>query len=120
MGDLSKHFNRIEFTCKDGCGKADMSPKLIEILEGIRNMYDKPMTITSGFRCFKHNEAEGGKSDSAHTAGLAVDIAVHDSVERYNLIMFAMQQGIQRIGIAKTFIHIDIDETKPQDVVWLY
>ena len=120
MGDIGKYFDRSEFACKCGCGQSDISPKIVAILDGIRGMVGRPLTINSGVRCSKHNDAEGGKSDSAHTTGLAVDIAVHDSRERHDIIMFALQQGIQRIGIAKTFIHIDIDGTKPQDVAWLY
>jgi hypothetical protein len=32
--------------------------------------------------------------------------------------LFAL--GIRRIGIAKTFIHFDLDDTKPPKVAWLY
>ncbi|MBI5410156.1 MAG: hypothetical protein HZA14_12400 [Nitrospirae bacterium] len=120
MGDISKYFNRSEFACKCGCGMADISHDLVTVLDKIREMVGRPLVIASGCRCDKHNQAEGGKEDSAHCNGLAVDIRVNDSHERHDLLLFAIQQGIQRIGIAKTFIHIDIATTKPQDVVWLY
>jgi hypothetical protein len=31
-----------------------------------------------------------------------------------------MEAGFNRIGIAPTFIHVDNDPSKPEDVIWLY
>jgi hypothetical protein len=31
-----------------------------------------------------------------------------------------MHQGVTRIGIGKDFVHVDIERTKDQRVVWLY
>jgi hypothetical protein len=31
-----------------------------------------------------------------------------------------MEAGFNRLGIAKTFIHVDNDPGKPEDTVWLY
>ena len=31
-----------------------------------------------------------------------------------------MDVGINRFGIAKTYIHCDVDKEKDQDVIWLY
>lgn len=120
MGDISKYFDRAEFSCRCNCGRDDIDLELVDILESIREFIGKPIIITSGVRCDKHNLAEGGKLDSAHLSGKAVDIRCDNSTYRYNLISYAISQGIMRIGIAKTFIHIDIDDNKPQEVIWLY
>lgn len=77
----SEHFARSEFKCKCG-GKycdgypVEMSSKLIKILEELREYYGKPITVTSGLRCKKHNAAVGGASSSAHKKGKAADIYI--------------------------------------------
>ena len=76
MGDLSKNFNRSEFTCKCGCGHSEVSPALVELLQELRDLLDRPVSILSGCRCKAHNKAVGGVSNSAHVAGEAADIYV--------------------------------------------
>ena len=62
----------------------------------------------------------GGKPASSHLKGLAVDIACSASRDRFNLVNLFAKYGITRIGIAKNFIHIDIDGDKDPDVIWTY
>lgn len=45
-------------------------------LEIIRMVIDRPITITSGYRCIDLNRLIGGATNSAHTQGLAVDFVV--------------------------------------------
>lgn len=79
--DKVKYFKKSEFKCKCG-GKycngypAEMSPKLINILEGLRKYFGKPITITSGLRCKQHNKNVGGVSNSQHQYGKAADIYI--------------------------------------------
>ena len=76
-----KYFKKSEFKCQCG-GKycngypAEMSSKLIDILEELRVYFGKPITITSGLRCKKHNAAVGGVSNSMHQYGKAADIYI--------------------------------------------
>lgn len=76
-----KYFKKEEFKCQCG-GKycngypTDISPKLIDILEKLRAYFGKPITITSGLRCKKHNAAVGGVSNSQHMYGKAADIYI--------------------------------------------
>ncbi len=42
-------------------------------LERIRAFLRSPMTVTSGYRCGRLNEAVGGSADSQHMQGLAAD-----------------------------------------------
>lgn len=76
-----KYFKKSEFKCQCG-GKycngypADISPKLIDILEKLRAYFGKPITITSGLRCKKHNAEVGGVSNSQHQYGKAADIYI--------------------------------------------
>lgn len=79
--DKVKYFKKSEFKCQCG-GKycngypAEMSSKLIDILEELRVYFGKPITITSGLRCKKHNAAVGGVSNSQHQYGKAADIYI--------------------------------------------
>lgn len=118
---LSQWFKRKEVCCRCGCGKDDVSCELLNILDSIRNCIGKPVILNSVCRCPNHNKKEGGKSTSAHLAGLAVDIKCTSSRMRYGLLKIVISMDeIKRIGIAKSFIHIDIDSTKPRNVVWMY
>lgn len=79
--DKVKYFKKSEFKCQCG-GKycngypAEMSSKLIDILEELREYFGKPITITSGLRCKKHNAEVGGVSNSQHQYGKAADIYI--------------------------------------------
>ena len=84
-GYLTPNFKLVEFTHSDTavmCG-IDNTPndqetvnlsRVAETLEMIRVLLgNKPITITSGFRCSELNAAVGGAYNSAHLYGLAAD-----------------------------------------------
>lgn len=85
-----------------------------------RKLANVPFIFNSAFRDPSKNKAVGGVEESAHCCGQAVDIRCEESRNRYLILAAAVTVGFRRIGIAKTFIHLDDDETKPQDVAWLY
>ena len=116
-----RNFKYAEFDSPDekGSGKK-MSKDLLKMLDQTRDLYGSPMTITSGYRTEEHNEKVGGKKHSSHLKGLAADIACDNSTDRYNLIDSLMKVGFNRIGIADTFIHVDIDLDKAPFVIWTY
>lgn len=116
-----KYFTLSEFDCPTLKGSGiNMDATLLQMLDELRFRYGKPIRITSGYRTKEHNEAVGGVPDSSHLRGLAVDIAATSSRERHNLLRLAIEVGFNRIGIAKTFIHVDIDSDKPEKCVWTY
>jgi uncharacterized protein YcbK (DUF882 family) len=78
------------------------------------------MVFTSGYRCLKLNKAVGGVANSAHTTGSAVDIEFHSEAQAKKLIEALIKAGFKRIGLGWSFIHVDIDHTKPHPAVWLY
>ena len=116
-----KYFNYSEFDSPDVQGSGQLMDKiLLEMLDEVRDKFDKPIHITSGYRTPAHNEAVGGTENSSHLKGLAVDIACDNSVNRFDLINCLLDVGFSRIGVAKTFIHADIDFDKAQGVIWTY
>ena len=115
-----KHFSESEFTC-NGVECYDlMSDELLISLEVARTIAGIPFHINSSWRDKVTNERVGGKPNSAHTRGTAVDIACANSSDRYTIIDSCMAAGFTRIGIAKTFIHVDVDEDLPNCVIWTY
>ena len=115
-----KYFKQIEFASPDKKGSGALMHKgMLLALDNARELADTPFNINSGYRTVKHNKAEGGKYDSSHLIGWAVDISCKTSVNREKIIRGLILAGFKRIGIAKTFIHADMDPDKP-DCIWLY
>jgi uncharacterized protein YcbK (DUF882 family) len=109
-GNLSEHFSRREFACKDGCGFDSVDPDLIDALEELREVVGRPVTINSGCRCWRHNADIGGSAQSLHLVGRAADIVIVGvSPESVAWIAYALElfSGIKRYG---TWAHVDVRE----------
>lgn len=94
----------------------DFLYKLVEA----RIVANMPFKINSGFRTAERNAKVGGVIDSSHTLGLAADIAVLNSNERYIILQALMKAGFNRFGIGRNFIHVDSDTNKPSNCIWHY
>lgn len=114
------HFSLDEFTCKCGCGKRLMSFEFIAKLDIARTYANIPFIIASGYRCEQHNIDVGGKPGSAHRTGRAADISAPDSRTRFKILNALLTAGFTRIGIGNTFIHVDMDQSKPDERIWVY
>ena len=118
---MSKYFKITEFECKCGCGLNNIDNELLIVLEQARHLAGVPFKINSGCRCKKHNDSLPNSSPtSSHVKGLAVDIKCDNDEQRFYIINGLMQAKFLRIGIAKTFIHADIDNTKNDNRIWIY
>jgi uncharacterized protein YcbK (DUF882 family) len=95
-----------------------MNPTFMDLMDSIREDVGEPIGVVSGFRCTKHDEEIHG--DGNHNKGKAIDVAAALSQIRFKIVSCAIKRGIKRIGIGKTFIHLDTVEEHPQDVIWLY
>ena len=115
------YFTITEFDSPDEVGSGyRMNKDFIRRLDTARGIAGIPFKINSGYRTAAHNTKVGGRVGSSHKKGLAVDIGYYGSRERYLILNALMQVGINRIGIAKTFIHCDVDKNKDEEVIWLY
>jgi uncharacterized protein YcbK (DUF882 family) len=116
-----RYFKIEEFYCKcEECKdeKQIVDKYLIEMLDVARGIADMPFVITSGYRCTKYNEKVGGVEDSSHLTGKAADISTISSHMKYEILRSLLDVGFRRVGIYANHIHCDIDESKPQDVLW--
>jgi uncharacterized protein YcbK (DUF882 family) len=115
MNDLqvSPHFNLREFQCRC-CGRVKLSRELVRKLEGLRAAVGRPVVITSGYRCERHNAAVGGAARSLHLAGRAADVSYRPggSLEAAEADLHALRQIASRIGfyeflpnLSKNYIH---------------
>ncbi len=116
-----RYFNYEEFDSPDIQGSGQMMDvDLLVMLDRVRELYNQPIIINSGYRTIRHNASVGGKPESSHLKGLAVDIACTNSTDRFRLYDILRLVGFNRIGVGKTFIHVDIDKDKSPNVYWVY
>jgi uncharacterized protein YcbK (DUF882 family) len=97
-----------------------MDHRFLELLDRIRGDAGIPFRINSGYRTSAHNEDVGGKANSAHTKGFAVDIFALSSKDKFTIVSAALRNGVNRIGVGNTFVHIDTDPSLPKNVIWIY
>jgi zinc D-Ala-D-Ala carboxypeptidase len=115
-----KHFDEKEFSCGCGCGMGfdDMDEKFCSKLDLSRAISKTAYRLNSSIRCEEHNKDVGGLADSSHLIGHAADIKADTASLRFKVIYGLIKAGFTRIGIYKTFIHVDDDDTKPEKVIW--
>lgn len=109
---LSEHFKASEFQCKDKTEGLLVANELIEVLEKIRNHFEAPVIINSGYRTPSWNSKVSGAPNSYHCKGMAADIVVkgHSSREVSKFADSIMEQG----GVIRytNFTHIDVRENR--------
>lgn len=115
---LSNNFKSTEFDCHGAgcCSSTIIDDDLIKYLQKIRDHFNKPITITSGYRCNIHNKNIGGATGSRHSKGQAADIVVSGVAPR-EVAKYAESIGIKGIGLYETnadghFTHIDTRTVK--------
>jgi zinc D-Ala-D-Ala carboxypeptidase len=116
------NFNPDEFKCSC-CNRLEVASDLIDLLQQAREAIG-PIMINSCYRCGSHNAAVSSTGEHGpHTTGFACDIHVSNSQHRKQLIDY-FSPKVSGLGIAKTFIHIDLldkhtgFEMRPN--AWLY
>lgn len=110
----------------EGSGEEYMSDEFISMLDECIKIYGKPMKINSGYRSESYQKElakrykTGVAKNSPHTEGIAADIHVSNSKDRWLLINSLISAGFTRIGIASNFLHADISTSRSNDVIWHY
>ena len=125
LGDLSTNFWKREFKCpckKCRRKKIRVSQLLLFKLEMLRiALGNKPIIINSGNRCPEYNASISGHPNSAHIPkpeGQAADVRVK-GVKPIDIGLAAEKIGGLRIGIARTYVHLDVRPPSPSKF-WIY
>ena len=127
MNKKYRYFDLKEFDSPDLKGSgSNMKHEFMVKLDDARHLANIPFKINSGFRTQEYQDDltrrgyKTAKGRSPHQDGVAADISVKDSRSRWVVINALMLAGFTRIGIADTFIHVDLDLDKQQNVIWTY
>ena len=107
---MSKYFKKIE---------ANMNKNFLFVLDEAREFAGIPFIINSAYRSPNHPLSVKNPS-SSHIKGLAVDIKATDNATRFKIVEALISVGFTRICIADTFIHVDLDFDKRQNIIWTY
>lgn len=110
---LSSNFKVSEFACKDGSDAVLVAPRLVMVLQTIRDHFGAAVTISSGYRTPQYNTQVGGVAHSQHCYGTAADIMIKGQkptdVAAYARKIMPDWGGV---GIYSMFTHVDVRETK--------
>lgn len=113
------HFDISEFDSPDAPGSGEqMQTSTLLMLDAARKNAGIPFRVNSGYRTPEHNASVGGVPDSAHTRGYAADIHAPDRDTQIKIVRAARAAGFTRFGLYDSFVHLDNDPAKPQNVAW--
>lgn len=108
-----KPFTLDDFDCKC-CGKNWTDVEIVKRMNRVQQDLQEPVTITSGYRCDEHNLAVGGKKNSQHRLGRAVDCKAKNMDRLYEV----MARYFQALGDGRPhFVHGDL---RPEYLRWVY
>lgn len=110
---ISANFKAKEMNCKcNQCNSTLIDLDLIKGLQRVRDHFNKPLNITSGYRCPSHNAAVGGARASYHMKGQAADVYIN-GVTPLEIAQYAESTGLfNGIGRYSSFVHLDTRSNK--------
>jgi uncharacterized protein YcbK (DUF882 family) len=118
---VTKNFklSELEFSDPIPAEKIASAVELLQNLQIIRDHFQRPIVIISGYRSPERNAAVGGADKSQHLEAKAADIKIAGvpTEEIYNRIDKLISQGkIKQGGLGKYvksgFVHYDVRGTK--------
>ena len=133
---LSEHFILEEFTASETADKLGIDNSLcvafdthivanLEMLcrltlEPIRRYLERPVRVSSGYRCQRLNMEVGGSPTSDHCDGLAADIYFEDFAnDWYEVVMLLITSAIpfDQLIVYKNFLHIGVGAAMRRQVL---
>ena len=103
---LTDHFHLKEFECPCGaCKYTLVDLDHVDRLEKLRKIFNRSITISSGFRCGEHNKEVGGAKNSQHLLGIATDISIPNATPWE--VYCASTPIFDGVGIYDDFVHVD-------------
>jgi|TARA_Y100000289_G_scaffold9532_1_gene8632 uncharacterized protein YcbK (DUF882 family) len=112
-----KYFKKEDFNCQE-TGDNEIQDEFVHRLDELREACGFPFIVTSGYRSPKHSIEARKSKPGTHAQGIAADIRVSGGAQRRLVVEKALEMGFNGVGVAKTFVHVDIRTTTP--VLWCY
>jgi len=111
---IAPNFYLYEFVCSC-CGVVKIDEKAITYIQAVRDYYQLPVIIISGYRCPNHDKKIGGKGN--HPKGIALDWTIKGK-EPEELLETAELCGFTGLGLYKGrhFVHTDTGRKRR----WVY
>lgn len=112
--DSIRYFKRWEFSCHCGgkyCNGFPAEPvqKLVKVADRVREHFGAPATVSSGIRCEKHNAKVGGRANSRHKLGKAMDFCIRGRSAAEVLAYVQKQPEIRyAYAIDSAYVHMDV------------
>lgn len=119
-----KNFTEDELKCKCGCGESNPNPEFVTLMDKVqilRDLYGKPLEISSAYRCKVH-PVEIVKSKPGMHNKAAVDIKCYGE-DALDILELALELDFTGAGINQKghfdqrFIHLDLRENP---TIWSY
>ena len=99
--------------------KANLQSLITNVLNPVREVYGKPINVSSGYRCPALNKAVGGVDNSQHVEGRAADLVPANSKGSLSEIFAACiavgtfdQVIIEQNKKGSKWVHVSYDPTK--------
>lgn len=116
------HFSESELNCK--CPKCNskvlhsMEEEVLVNIESMRIKLERPLVVTSAYRCKDHPVEAKKSKPGQHNKGTAVDFKVSNGAEAYEIIKEAILHQCTGFAYGNGFVHVDWRESTP--VTWKY
>jgi uncharacterized protein YcbK (DUF882 family) len=121
---ISRNFLFSEFTKSDVASRyhitnaitsweiRDNIVALVEnVLQPLRDAWEKPLFINSGYRCLELNKKVGGVPTSQHVLGQAADVGCSDPLALARLAK-KMRLPFDQMGVYPTFVHFSYSDDR--------
>jgi len=137
MGAKPTYTNSMGQVRVKNSGEKNMDKQFLNMLDSARGIIEKgwnkenptkkiAFVITSGYRSPQFNSTlSGSVSNSAHTYGMAVDIAWsnYSTAQKEAILSALYEVGFRRFGTANSFVHVDSSDASnghPTPASWGY
>ena len=117
----ARYFKEEEFRrCTPPCSIEDMDEEFLFLLDMVRREAGIPLVLNSAYRSAEWDRKHGRSGSGAHTKGMAVDIRCNSDSNRYRIVTAVCRCKINRIGVYKSWIHLDIGDRcgMTPNVIW--
>lgn len=109
----------IDNTIKRDSIRNNIKELVFHILQPLRDKFNVPIYINSGYRCLKLNAAVGGVPSSQHVIGQAADIIVEDK-KPIEVAKMIIEMGLpyDQIGLYDDFVHVSISSRQRNHIFY--